>query len=162
MINDDDDSENDSDYNPDNDAEASDDGGVGEEVKGVSKISFRRKTKMDTIWDEMKALDEKETRDRMSKAFKHVSIPEKMTRKRKHAAQFDLMLRSIFGGEQAKSQSKRGDENLASLDPNTIKAEAEMAVKQLRKKVKVAEVRKFAGQEIRLVFLRLLFTSLIY
>lgn len=144
QVDDDDDSGNDSDYNPANDPEVSDKD-AGEEVAVISNMSHRRKRKVDSIWDEMIECDKREIREKMNQALTSSPIEQITKSRRKLNVRLHNMLRSIFGDRMI---SKTTSQNCSNEDSQHVKEVAENAVKHLRKKVKIAEVRKFAGQEI--------------
>ena len=152
----DDDSENDSDYNPleDKDAHASDEEDKNDDVKQLSTITYSRKRKVEDMWSQMQ---EEAAASTKPKAARLVSSSltaggEPSKKKKKKQTKAVDILSSIFG----KGQSKKllngvcGD---GATDSGTvdIKELARESVKKLVKKEKVTETRKFAGQEVTYV-----------
>ena len=143
---DDDDSENDSDYCPENDPEA--DNEVEETVTEtkLSAISFGRKRKVDDVWASMQETSSLKT----ATNFCSNSSSSKSSVKKVGSKKNKDILAAIFG----KKQSGKIIDGISSKTSGTkadelrIKEAARESVRMLRKKTVVTETRKFAGQEI--------------
>lgn len=137
----DDDSENDSDYQPgaDDDEEEVDNN---ENEKTISDISFSRKRKANALWEELQQEDKATVEKALAKAIrsKNESTPKNSSANQK-------ILAGIFGNSVAKSiASKTGSKESASSED--IKKRLRESVESIQRKTTVTETRKFAGESI--------------
>lgn len=143
---DDEDSENDSDYCPENDPEADND--IEDAVKEtkLSTISFVRKRKVDDVWATM----QEEASSSKIITTTCSSSSSKSLKKKSGSKKNEDILAQIFGKKQSRKLvdgvSSKNFESKA--DKLRIREAALESVKMLRKKTVVTETRKFAGQEI--------------
>ena len=158
----DDDSENDSDYNPleDKDAQASEEeDNTNNDVKQLSTITYSRKRKVDDMWSQMQeeaAAATKPKAARMVSSSLSTGGEPSNKKKKKQTKALDI-LSSIFGkGQSMKLLNGVCSDGAMDSDTVDIKELARESVKKLVKKEKVTETRKFAGQEITYVSLRIL------
>ena len=143
---DDDDSENDSDYCPENDKDAleADEDPVEEEK--LSAIPQGRKRKVDDLWA---AMQEELKAPITKKSTSTNSCSSKSSKNKSTSKKTRDILASIFGKKESKNilggAINRG---AARTDELLIREAARESVKTLQKKTTVTETRKFAGQEI--------------
>ena len=144
---DDDDSENDSDYCPENDPEADNEVEDTVQETKLSVISFGRKRKVDDVWATMQ---EETSSSKTTSNFSSSSNSSRSSKKKAGSKKNKDILAAIFG----KKQSGKIIDGISSKTPGTkadelrIKETARESVRMLRKKTVVTETRKFAGQEI--------------
>lgn len=156
----DDDDTNDPDYNPIADAnfEEIDDSYESSNSKLVG-ISYATKRKVEDIWQELVDSDRKVLND-SSKRHLPINIDSITTTTKVSKKKIDKnerILASIFGATEARimlkkpiesqSQNTLKDSKSSSIT-ETARESLREAVKNLKKKQKVTEVRKFAGQEV--------------
>jgi hypothetical protein len=158
----DDDSDNDSDYNPAEDKTNLDnDENDNDNEKKIGDISFSRKRKSNSLWDEMQE-EEKVTLAKTSAKVSSLAASKPKVKKSKKNVKNEQILAQIFGKSVAKKlavNSILNDNPEDQQSSETIKALAKESVSKLQKKHKVVETRKFAGTEIR-YFQRSLLDSL--
>ena len=145
-----DDSENDSDYVPEDD--------VVEEVEKTTKkksiaggeLNPRKKRQIDELWQEMQEEDKKYISDNVAKTSMLVNpaVLERPTKRLKKRA--DRFLNNFLKQVSSASSSsqhhgKTDSQHEASVDVKNLVAEA---VAKVSKKTTVTEVRKFAGSTI--------------
>ena len=144
---DDDDSENDSDYCPENDPEADNEEEDTVQETKLSAISFGRKRKVDDVWATMQ---EETSASKTTSNFSSSSNSSRSSKKKAGSKKNKDILAAIFG----KKQSSKIIDGISSKTSGTnadelrIKEAARESVRMLRKKTVVTETRKFAGQEI--------------
>ncbi len=139
-----DDSENDSDYEPGKDDENDNDNDAADDNTGLTDISFSRKRKSNSLWDEMQQ-EEKKYCTSFKHGFTKDNKPTQTTKKLKKNQQ---VLAQIFGNTVAKKLTEITSLESDSLQP-VSNGDALSAVKKIQKKSKIIEVRKFAGESIR-------------
>lgn len=143
---DDDDSEDDSDYCPEDDKDVEEGYNVEVEVPQLAKITVGRKRKVDDLWA---AMQEESVSSKKSTAVSSSSSGKSGKKKSSTKKNKDI-LAAIFG----KSQSEKIVSGVSSKTPADkadelrIKEAARESVKMLQKKTTVTEIRKFAGQSI--------------
>jgi hypothetical protein len=149
---DDDDSENDSDYAPEDDH--GDENGIedAEETK-LSTITYSRKRKVDDLWammqDESLGSNNSIKVD-SSSSSSATTNSNKSSKKRSSDKKTKDILASIFGKSQTSKimgKSSSGS-STSTADELSIKENARKAVLKLQKKTMITEKMKFAGQEI--------------
>jgi hypothetical protein len=142
----DDDSENDSDYAPEEDSEkgANDVDVNAKELTGLSKSSKR---KVDAIWLEMQEEDRISTETVMKRSLNYImnhGPVDSRTRKNN-----EIILTNIFGRRVGKRLASYQATPEDVYDAEEIKKRALESVQNVKKKRKIIETRKFAGQEIQ-------------
>jgi hypothetical protein len=158
---DDDDSENDSDYLPEEELNRKKGGQEEDEEVNVGKsalpeISVRRKRKAQELWEEIQKDDADYLQFSLGKALRcDLSMLEIPLMKEKRKMR--VFIRKLEKRPTHKLQLK--EDNSSS---EAIKKEALEIVSQIKKKTKVEEKKKFAGKEIMSVFFKFnfLFTFL--
>ena len=156
----DDSDDSDSDYDPAQETEVVEEGLEEDESKTtLSGIGFKRKRVAEDIWKTMLQDDEKrETKKNILRPMSDVTIAkiynaneEKKGQKEKVSSQLSDMMTMIFGSKKKtetavskKSRIKSDNEHSSS-----VKDILKDSVKTLKKKEKVIDTRKFAGQEIK-------------
>lgn len=148
---DDDDSENDSDYAPEDDHEAENGIEDAEETK-LSSITYSRKRKVDDLWAMMQeeAVSTKNSIKVGSSSSSAATSSNKSSKKRSSDKKTKDILASIFGKSQtSKIMGKSSNRSSTSTaDELSIKEIARKTVEKLQKKTIITEKMKFAGQEI--------------
>lgn len=153
VLNDDDDSENDSDFELNSKDEADIVDGNEESKQIGSSMSTSRKRKAEGFWQEM----QQEEQNYLKKIkLKTLKVKNSDLNVDDAGSKRLAILSSIFGQAEASRlcniQYKDGikvQTNYAEIDNSTLKKDALEMVKKVKRKVKVVEKRKFAGQEIR-------------
>lgn len=149
----DDDSENDSDYVPGAEEEKSIEGK--EETQLLKPLSKSSRKRVEAIWLEMQEEDRKSVEAVMLKSINYLANRAPLSVEVRHAN--EVILANIFGkrvGKRLASFQSVPDEELGAQD---IKKRALESVQQVRKRQKVTETRKFAGQEITYVQIQAIF-----
>jgi len=148
---DDDDSENDSDYAPEDDHE--DENGVedAEETK-LSTVTYSRKRKADDLWAMMQEESSSSNNNINvgSSSSSATTNSNKSSKKSSSDKKAKDILASIFGKSQSsKIMGKSLSGSLTStVDELSVKEIARKSVLKLQKKTMINEKMKFAGQEI--------------
>ena len=154
------DSEEDSDYQPLSDNEDDEDANAGQKKSIGTGMSGSRKRKIDTLWVEMQQEESSYMTSFQKKISKNRNVEgngKNMSPKRKKTLD---ILSSIFGPLEAKKLcvaelgSKRTNDTKESKNQEvepSVRKEALELIKKVKRKVKVVEKRKFAGEEIRFV-----------
>lgn len=172
----DDDSENDSDYVPEEDPDFVPNE-VEEKGEEIKSITFGRKKKAQELWDELQREDQQYMKSHLSKSISFnssyfsVEVPtNKIVRKLK--SYFGLKKTKPKKGSAAPSSSSSSKKRPREEEESTgnpveqsiegdgsnkaneteIRQRAMEAISQIKKKSKVEEVRRFAGQSIVYVF----------
>lgn len=172
----DDDSENDSDYVPEEDPDFVPNE-VEEKGEEIKSITFGRKKKAQELWDELQREDQQYMKSHLSKSISFnssyfsVEVPtNKIVRKLK--SYFGLKKTKQKKGSAAPSSSSSSKKRPREEEESTgnpveqsiegdgsnkaneteIRQRAMEAISQIKKKSKVEEVRRFAGQSIVYVF----------
>ena len=141
---DDEDSENDSDYCPENDPEADHDVEDDEGTTGLSTISFGRKRKAADEWAAMQENSAPVANNTTAGSTSKASKKKKSSGKKNTD-----ILAAIFGKKaSAKIMNSAPSSQTSKMDANRIKEAARESYQTLQKKTIVKETRKFAGQEI--------------
>ena len=154
----DDDSENDSDYSPDQEVVDNEKMTlIALNIKDTIKSSSSKR-KVNLIWNEMQLDEEnhlKNSKRRLESAGLSFRADEKENGnvKRNLSSDNQRLLASIFGKSEAQklygSFTSRSDfEDCVDKDKNNIRELALESVKRIKKKVKITEKKKFAGAEI--------------
>ena len=144
---DDDDSENDSDYCPDNDKDALEDDEDPVEVEKLAAIPQGRKRKVDELWATM----QEESKAPATKKFTAMNVggTNKSSKNKSGSKKTRDILASIFGKKESKNILSGAIAREAThADKLLIREAARESVKTLQRKTTVTETRKFAGQEI--------------
>jgi hypothetical protein len=140
----DDDSENDSDYVPGADEEKSvSDVDTAQVLKPMSKVSRKR---VESIWLEMQEEDRKSVEKVMMRSINYLANRAPQSAKIREAN--EVILSGIFGKRVGKRLASFQLAPQEEYDAKDIKKRALESVQQVRKKQKVTETRRFAGQEI--------------
>lgn len=150
----DDDSENDSDYNPnDEPGEVSD--GEKEEVSLLQGFSSSRKRKVNELWDSMVTEDTAAVSALMKKSngstARSSNISSSTTKKKvNRLKRNEDILASIFGKCQAKNIVRKSkiEEDKPATSSAELKSQIEASLQKIQRRTKVTEVRKFAGKDI--------------
>ena len=153
----DNDDDSDSDYDPckdkekDNGSDCDEDHPVIQKVSELKDMSFSRKRQVNSIWDEMNAMDKTETQQRLEKLKHQRSVGSNVSVKKKSKA--EKVLAGIFGKTQASliagsSSSSQSSSCKMNCDESSLKETIQKSVQSIQKRQKVNETRKFAGQEI--------------
>ena len=148
----DEDSENDSDYVPDQDDNASVADSCTEADKQLSEISYSRKRKVDEIWKEMIDADSASKPPNMLTTLQLKNVPKRKIKK--GSAKASRILLSIFGEKETSKilnsvssvVTSNAESELEAAD--SIRAKARETVRKIQNKETVTEIRKFAGQQI--------------
>lgn len=157
----DDDSENDSDYVPENDKDADDDSTSGK-AKGKSVkdaiLSNHRKRKIDAVWEELQAEERTYIEERRKMDINlhfDQGIPLEIPVRKRRKYQIAAFLREVFGDKSSikipASQRPLISPKMDTLtfeEAEALKIAAANSVAKLQRKQIVLETRKFAGQEI--------------
>lgn len=141
----DDDSENDSDYVPGAEDEKSIEGQ--EEAQVLKPLSKSSRKRVDAIWQQMQEEDRKSVEAVMMKSINYLANRSPLSQEVRQAN--EVILAGIFGkrvGKRLASVQAAPEEE--GLSAQEIKKRALESVQQVRKRQKVTETRKFAGQEI--------------
>lgn len=138
----DDDSENDSDYEPGAEGEE-EEAENNESEKTINDISFSRKRKANALWEELQQEDKSSLEKALARAV-HAPKPESASKK---ANANQKILASIFGKSVAKSISSKAV-SLESAEGEDIKKRLRESVENIQRKTTVTETRKFAGESI--------------
>jgi len=154
------DSEEDSDYQPLSDNEDDEDANAEQKKSIGTGMSGSRKRKIDTLWVEMQQEESSYMTSFQRKISKNRNVEgngKNISPKRKKTLD---ILSSIFGPLEAKklcvAELGRKRTNDAKESKNqevepSVRKEALELIKKVKRKVKVVEKRKFAGEEIRFV-----------
>jgi hypothetical protein len=140
----DDDSENDSDYDPG--AEETKDTEEETEEKGLVGLSRASKRKVDALWLEMVEEDRKSTESIMMKSINYLANRAPQLEKVRVAN--EIILSNIFGKKIGKRLASYQATPEDEYDAQDIKKRALESVQKVRKRQKITETRRFAGQEI--------------
>lgn len=140
----DDDSENDSDYDPG--AEETKDTEEETEEKGLVGLSRASKRKVDALWLEMVEEDRKSTESIMMKSINYLANRAPQLEKVRMAN--EIILSNIFGKKIGKRLASYQATPEDEYDAQDIKKRALESVQKVRKRQKITETRRFAGQEI--------------
>ena len=148
-------SDEDSDYNPEEDGSKDNESVHEAEGEKLTTISLKRKRQAESLWQEMKELDVKQTTLKLQKAFTTVKAGGLTQLKKKKNGRAEKILASIFGKKQA-GKIVKGSDGFSMATSNgdaTISAESisdaiKESVQRVQKKQKIVETRKFAGKEI--------------
>eukprot|EP01041_Mallomonas_annulata_P000575 gene576-1106_t len=141
-MSDDSDSEDDSDYAPENEV---DEGGDSEsnKIEGLKTLSHARKRKAHELWEEMQNNNKEYTSKIMGKALNN----KKDKKPIKKSEKMQEFLSTVFGSDK-KAIAKCVQRSNIKLDSADLKEAAKASVDKLQKKQTVTEIRKFAGQSI--------------
>lgn len=142
----DDDSENDSDFVPDEEVLNEETSGSKRKADGGAIVGMnkRRQQQATSIWEELQAEDRSYIQSMMEKSLDYslTTLERPSKRMRKRAEKFFKTL----GRRTASAQTSiRKEKDAVSED---LREKSRKAVEGLIKKTKVEEKRKFAGQEI--------------
>lgn len=140
----DDDSENDSDYDPGADETKSVEEESGDQVLvGLSRASRR---KVDALWLEMVEEDRKSTEAIMMKSINYLA--NRAPKLESVRVANEIILSNIFGKKIGKRLASYQASPEDEYDAQDIKKRALESVQKVQKRQKVTETRRFAGQEI--------------
>ena len=146
----------DSDYDPthneggDDAVAASSAGRVQSREEGTSlpEMSYSRKRKANTLWEEMNSIDKEYTRHRMERSLPSLNSsrikPTKSVKSKR-------ILEGIFGKTETASLLQIADFSKGTnctIDNVDVKERIRKSVQSLAKRQTVTETRKFAGQNI--------------
>ncbi len=152
--------DSDSDYDPAQETEVVEEGlEVDESKTTLSGIGFKRKRVAEDTWKSMLQDDEKkETKKNVLRPLSDVTISkiynaneEKKGHKEKVSSQLNDMMAMIFGSKKKTENTKNKKASTESNSEHSISVKDILkdSVKSLKKKEKVIDTRKFAGQEIK-------------
>lgn len=152
--------DSDSDYDPAQETEVVEEGlEVDESKTTLSGIGFKRKRVAEDTWKSMLQDDEKkETKKNVLRPLSDVTISkiynaneEKKGHKEKVSSQLNDMMAMIFGSKKKTENAKNKKASTESNSEHSISVKDILkdSVKSLKKKEKVIDTRKFAGQEIK-------------
>mmetsp|Transcript_25401 Transcript_25401/g.42356 ORF Transcript_25401/g.42356 Transcript_25401/m.42356 type:complete len:280 (+) Transcript_25401:37-876(+) len=153
-----DDSDQDSDYEPPPEVAEEVDEAQEKKLVGLSRGSKR---KVNALWEQMMGEEQLYTQEKMQKSINFNSKQSKKKNKRVRSEN-EAILASIFGKKEArkliggKASSSRADLKEANdiddatgkVDTGDLKARVKASMKNVQKKTTITETRKFAGQEI--------------
>ena len=150
---DDDDSENDSDYDPMKDGDMEEDNEEGKQQNSLLQpLSFSRKRKVEDLWQTLQNDEEKlKEKYKQSMIFQPTTTKSTKTNKSlKLKRKNQKILESIFGKTVASQMSSKIQDNNENQIQNAVNIKETIAesIKKVQRKSKVVEIRKFAGQEI--------------
>lgn len=140
----DDDSENDSDYDPG--ADESKDVEQDEEETGLVGLSRASKRRVEALWLEMVEEDRKSTEAIMMKSINYLA--NRAPKLESVRIENERILSDIFGKKVGKRLAAYQATPEDEYDAKDIKKRALESVQKVQKRQKVTETRKFAGQEI--------------
>jgi len=144
------DSESDSDYVPEDNAEI-DDKDNGKQMSSLVDISFGRKRKADSAWEEMIADDRKFISEIMANAIHNQIIPLERPAKRfrRSIKSFKAWFKGFtYGNVSMESEAAKYKSAADKIEEDNLKQKALESARKVLRKTKVVETRKFAGQEI--------------
>lgn len=145
-----DDSENDSDYAPEDPEVIQELEKENEKLK-ISDISHRRKRKAETWWDEMQADDRKYITDIMSSAIHSevITLERPVKRFRRSVKQFMGWYKGLSVANLLVETSEEKYKSAADkFTSDELKQKALESARRVLKKTKVLESRRFAGKEV--------------
>lgn len=142
MMLDDDDSENDSDFVPEEEEEKHSSNQVNETLQG---LSFRRKRKVDELYQEMRKADDKEVQSKLANALcKDESFLYERPSK-KVIRRIAKVVRKIVQNNEGNIPIQRQ----VKSDTSNILQQAKELASKIQRKTVVVETQKFAGESIQ-------------
>jgi hypothetical protein len=152
------DSENDSDYIPEQDEDNEDVAVTHDKLSTLPRMTTHKKRQIDSIFAEMCEGEQNTIHEKMNKRMHASSVVPSVSKKRKAVAvtasgpKLKDMLSAVFGSSVPNAMplasSKAKEDSSSKSNALDMKKQIEAAVNSVAKKIVVTETKKFAGQKV--------------